>query len=306
LTDPKGTLAAAMDETLSQPLPIPRQRRTILSTLLVALLAFVLGGAAVTWLAGSGWLTLPGGEVAARPEDKSAPAPLPTAEVTPTVPELSGVETRLALLEDRITRVYGEANAASGNAGRAEALLIAYAVRRKIDKGEPLGFVEQQLKLRFGGAQPDAVQTIVTAARSPVTLDDLAGELETIAPALSGTAPDEGTWARIQRELSGLFVLRRGPESTTLPANRLNRARLMLASGQVGDAIAEVERLPGAASAQGWIEAARRYQSMQRALDVIETAAMLEPRNLRDGDGRAVSEPSPLAPPADAPPAVTQ
>jgi hypothetical protein len=297
-----------MDETLSQPLPLPpsRRRRTTMTTVLVALLAFALGGAAIAWLAGSGWL-----DIAPASESTPAPSVLPPAVLSaaapsPTATELSGVETRLALLEERITRVYGEANAASGNAGRAEALLIAYAVRRKVDKGEPLGFVEEQLKLRFGGAQPQAVQTILSTARNPVTLDDLAGELEAIAPALSGTDPDEGTWARIRRELSGLFVLRRGSGSTTLPASRLSRARLMLASGQVGEAVAEVERLPGAASAQAWIEAARRYQDIHRALDVIETAAMLEPRNLRDGDGRAVDQPSPLAPPADAPAAATQ
>jgi hypothetical protein len=297
-----------MDETLSQPLPLPpaRRRRTILTTVLVALLAFALGGAAIAWLASSGWVAIAPDSGLAEPQGKLPPAVLPATAHSPTAPELSGVETRLALLEDRITRAYGDANAASGNAGRAEALLIAYAVRRKVDKGEPLGFVEEQLKLRFGGAQPQAVQTILDTARKPVTLDDLAGELEALAPALSGTDPDEGTWARIQRELSGLFVLRRGPASTTLPASRLSRARLMLSSGQVGEAIAEVERLPGAASAQGWIEAARRYQDIHRALDVIETAAMLEPRNLRDGEGRAVDQPSPLAPPADAPPAATQ
>lgn len=283
--------------------------------MLVALLAFALGGAAVAWLAGSGWLplALPGKDdapVQLRGQGTASPAqdaPPPDAPAPPgTASSLSGVETRLAMLEDRMSRVYGEANAASGNAGRAEALLIAYAVRRKIDKGEPLGFVEEQLKLRFGGAQPHAVRTIVSGARTPITLDALSAQLEAAAPALSGTAVDEGTWARIQRELSNLFVVRRSPVSATLPANRVNRARLMLAGGRVDEAIAEVERLPGAASAQGWIEAARRYDETQRALDVIETAAMLEPRNLRDGAGRAVDQPSPLAPPADAPPAATR
>jgi hypothetical protein len=35
---------------------------------------------------------------------------------------------------------------------------------------------------------------------------------------------------------------------------------------------------------------------MQRALDLIETSAVLEPRRLRDRNGVAVEQPSPAAP----------
>jgi hypothetical protein len=73
----------------------------------------------------------------------------------------------------------------------------------------------------------------------------------------------------------------------------------MLVRGQIDEAIAEVERLPGADGVQAWIDSARRYQATQHALDVIETAAMLEPRGLRDGAGKSVDQPSPLAAPAD-------
>ena len=37
---------------------------------------------------------------------------------------------------------------------------------------------------------------------------------------------------------------------------------------------------------------------MQRALDLIETTAMLEPRKLNDAAGKAINQPSPLAPAA--------
>ena len=60
----------------------------------------------------------------------------------------------------------------------------------------------------------------------------------------------------------------------------------MLTSGRTDDAIAEVEKLPGADAAQGWITNARRYAAAQQALDVIETAAMLEPRGLQDRRAR--------------------
>ena len=302
------------DETLSQQLPLPRPRRT-LTTLLVALLAFALGGLVIGWLLSSGGLAnaLPGlFEVGSPDAVLVEPAPsaskpavsLPAAPAADIPPALGAVETRLALLEDRLSRIDSEATAASGNAARAEALLIAYAARRRIDKGEQLGFLEDQLRLRFGGTQPRAVETIIDASKSPVTLDELSGQLESAAPELAGAIIEEGTWARIRRELASLFVVRRAPTTATTPSIRLARAQVMLASGKIDEAIAEVQRLPGAENAQGWIEAAQRYEAAQRALEVIETAAMLEPRTLRDGEGKPIEQGSPLAPPAGAPPEV--
>jgi hypothetical protein len=210
---------------------------------------------------------------------------------------LGAVETRLALLEDRLSRIDGEANAASGNAARAEALLIAFAARRRVEQGQPLGYIAQQLKLRFAGAQPKAVETIVGAAQMPVTLDELHAQLDAAGPALAGAPREESTWARMRREITGLFVVRRAPVSSATPRDRLAQARVLLASGKIAEAIVEVERLPGAADAQGWIEAAHHYEDVQRALDLIETTAMLEPRNLHDDAGKPVEQPSPLAPP---------
>lgn len=298
------------DEPLSEPLPLPRPRRT-LTTVLVALLAFALGGMAVGWLVNSGNLpyALPDGgskpaalrssdappALAAKPAQPSPAAPVNPAEAAAS---LGSVETRLALLEDRLTRIDGAANAASANAARAEALLIAYATRRRIAKGEPLDFIADQLKLRFGGAQPQAVQTIIVFAKDPVTLDELNAQLEAAAPALAGQVREESSWTRARRELASLFIVRRAPVPAATPATRVAHARLMLVRGQIDEAIAEVERLPGADGAQAWIDAARRYEATQHALDVIETTAMFEPRALRDGAGKAVDQPSPLAPAA--------
>lgn len=299
------------DETLSQPLPLPRPRRNLTTTLLAAFLAFLVGGGIVGWLATTG--QLPASLRAARlareapkitgtvPLSASTPAPQPAA--TPSDPAtLGGVETRLALLEDRLTRIDSEATAASGNAARSEALLVAYAARRRIDKGEPLSFVADQLTLRFGGAQPQAVQTIIAAAKRPITLDELMGQLEAATPVLTGTLRDESTWTRIRREVASLFVVRRAPVPAATAESRIARARLMLARGKIDEAVAEIERLPGAEGAQAWIAEARRYENTQRALDVIETAAMLEPRTLRDAAGKPVDQPSPLAPSADTAP----
>jgi hypothetical protein len=298
------------DEPLSQPLPLPRPRRT-LTTLLVALLAFALGGLVVGWLIDSGKLPFSLTKTApAKPDRRIATPPAAVRLTTPTGPASQGIqlsplgafETRLALLEGRLSRIDGEANAASGSAARAEALLVAYAARRRLDKGEPLGFIEDQLRLRFGGTQPKAVETVIAAARNPVTLDALAGQLDASAPVLSGEVREESTWARARRELADLFVVRRSPITVSTPTSRLARARIMLASGKIDEAVTEVERLPGADGAQAWIAAARRYEATQRALEVIETAAMLEPRALRDGSGQLVDQPSPLARPTEAAP----
>ena len=297
-----------MDETLSEPLPLPRPRRSAPVMLLIAILAFALGGVLVGWLAHSGQLAyLRPGQAAVKPAStaKTGNASVPTPAQVPAVPSagdpLGPIETRLALIEDRLGRIDGQATAASGNAARAEALLIAYAARRRIDKGEPLGFVEDQLKLRFSSAQPRAVDTIIAAARTPVTLEQLGAQLDQLAPALAGAKRDESTWTRVRREIANLFVVRRAPAPLQTPQDRVARARLMLVSGQIDGAIIEVERLPGAEEAQAWTEAARRYEDAQRALDVIETTAMLEPHMLRDASGKLVDQPSPLTTPAVTP-----
>ena len=74
----------------------------------------------------------------------------------------------------------------------------------------------------------------------------------------------------------------------------MERARLFLESGRFEDAIKEVENMPGAAAATQWIADARRYAAAQRALDLIETAALLEQGRLRDGAGNTIGQPSPV------------
>ena len=112
----------------------------------------------------------------------------------------------------------------------------------------------------------------------------------------------EASWSRLRAEIAQLFVVRRESTPSPQPERRLDRARLFLQSGRVEAAVAEVRRLPGAANADGWIRDAKRYAAAQNALDLIETAAVLEPRKLRDGTGRAIEQASP----ADPVPGITQ
>jgi hypothetical protein len=80
------------------------------------------------------------------------------------------------------------------------------------------------------------------------------------------------------RELRSLAVIRRAGAPSPEPAQRIARARLQVESGQMEDAIAEISALPQQPETIAWLEQARRYNEAHRALDVVEAAAILEPR----------------------------
>jgi hypothetical protein len=160
----------------------------------------------------------------------------------------------------------------------------------------PLGLLEDQLRLRFADAQPRAVETLIETGRKPVTKHQLLAGLDALSPSLSATpAAQLGTWQRISNELASLFVVRHETSPSPAPANRLDRARYALEAGRISDAIAEVQRLPGAADAADWIAEARRYGAARDALDLIETTALLDTQSLRDGAGKPVQQSTPVA-----------
>ena len=203
-----------------------------------------------------------------------------------------GIDQRLAAAEQRLSRLDLQAQAAAGNAARAEGLLIAFAIRRAIDKGAELGYLADQLRLRFGDGLPNATNTIIAFSRDPVTLDQLIFRLDGLAPQLQSNDDRDG-FDRFRQELGALFTVRRESAPSPQPEMRIERARLFLSSGRTASAVAEVRNMPGARNAQGWVRDAQRYAATQQALDLIETAAVLEPRRLRDGAGNRVEQPSP-------------
>lgn len=202
--------------------------------------------------------------------DASLPAVDPMAE--------AAIDRRVSEIEARLGRIDARASAAVGNADRAEGLLVAFAARRALDRGVQLGYIEGLLRDRFGATQPQAVATIIAAARQPVTLDDLRAGLGDLAPTLQSQSPDESWWDGFRREISGMIVIRKSDTPSPAPADRLARARRALDGGRVGEALAEVSRMPGRDGAQEWMAAARRYAGARDALDKIETAALLSPR----------------------------
>jgi hypothetical protein len=226
----------------------------------------------------------------------------PAAELDTLAAREAALSARLADLEARSAAIDTKADAASGNATRAEGLLVAFAARRAIDRGIGLGYIEGQLRERFGATQPRAVATIIKTARSPVTIEDLRLGLDSIAPDLVSGGHD-ALWSGLRNALSNLIVLHKAGSPSPRPSARMMRARRLLEAGQVEAALAEIERLPGASGAQRWIAAAKRYINVRRALDVIETAAIL-------GQGAPVAAPitsAPSPPPAaNAPPPAAQ
>ena len=278
----------------------PSRTQRIVRALILILLAFLAGLAAMAWL-------LDRSPRAARLLGL-VPPPSPVRTVTivrpRAVPIAPGdVPGRIAEIEDRLARVDRASREAVGNADRAEGLLVAFAARRALDRGVALGYIEGLLRQRFADMQLPAVATIITAARNPVTLEQLQGGLDELGPGLTAAAPSDSWWTATRRELNSLIAIRRAGSTSTVPDERFARARDRLDAGQVDVALAEVLRLPGQERAAPWIAAARRYVSARRALDTIETAALLDPA--RNGAGLPATEPRPLetmvAPPAPQP-----
>lgn len=203
-----------------------------------------------------------------------APVP-PLAPVTPG--QALSIDVRVADLEARIARLDLRAAAAAGNAARAEGLLVAFAARRAIDRGVGLGYIEGELRERFGATQPRAVSAIIAAAQRPVTTEGLKAGLDALAPSLSGAPRSDNWWDSTRRAFGGLVNVRREGTQSVAPDERLTRARLRLDRGQVDGALAEVARLPGRANAAAWMAEARRHIEAHHALDLIEAAAIMAP-----------------------------
>ena len=203
--------------------------------------------------------------------------PVPTIDLAALSTRQTELAAKLADLETRSGVIDRDSQRASAYATRSEGLLVAFASRRALDRGLNLGFLEEQLRDRFGASQPIAVATVLQAARAPVTLEDLGAGLDGIAPELMTGVASIGWWQSFRSEIGNLIVLRRAGTPSPLPVDRVARARRLVEAGQVEAALSEVSRTPGAAQAGSWTAAARRYIGARRALDVIERAAILAP-----------------------------
>jgi hypothetical protein len=184
-------------------------------------------------------------------------------------------DARIAALETRLGQVENATHRAEGSAGRADALVVAFAARRAIDRGVALGYLENLLVERFGAQHQQAVATIVTASHQPVRLEDLIAQYDSLGPELRRSGPQDSWWTDLQHQLGSLIEVHRAERPATNADARFRRAQQRLQSGDVDQALAETMRLPGAARAGDWVGKARRYIGAHRALDEIESAALL-------------------------------
>lgn len=259
--------------------PGPR-RRSILPVMLLLLAALIIGMGVMAWLVHRFDQVADVVEPAAR---ISTPAPQPRPALVKILPPLAanaagtGVDERIEIIERRVDDIGQRAAAAISDAHHAEGLLIAFAARRAIDRGAPLGYLEGVLREHFGGAEPQAVAMVISASRQPVTIDQLRDRLDALEPQLSSASPGENWWEGFRRELAGLIVIRKASTPSNAAVDRFGRARENLAAGHVDAALVEVARLPGRNAAEGWIADARRYVQTRAALDRIESAALLQP-----------------------------
>jgi hypothetical protein len=268
-----------------------RTRRSWVAPMILVAIAFLAGLAAMGWLLahwgpGARWLGI---VPAAAPVEQAAPPALaveaePQAAIAPATPgaerPMADPEAtrRINRLEERLAQIDLQSRVAVGNADRAESLLVAFAARRALDRGVALGYIETLLRQRFAATQPQAVATVLTAARQPVTLQKLQADLRDLSPQLTGGGPQQSFWQAFRSELGGLITIRKEGTPSTMPAERLRRAEQSLQTGAPEVALVEVMRLPGRENAKAWIDMARRYVSARQALDAIETAALMDPQ----------------------------
>ena len=275
------------------PQPTSSWRLTIIAVVLAVILGALLGG----WLFSQWQQQTAAPVIAAATTSTEEPAtPQPVAQLTPRVVgpmDDSTTSARIAALEERLARISVVADSASGNAAKAESILVAFAARRSIERGLGLGSMEPQLRVRFGDTQPNAVQSILRAAARPVLQEDLIQRLDTLRPVLT-TDASAGWMKRVANSISGLIIVRSIDEPSQLPTQQYERARRALVNGRIGLAITEVEAMPGAADTQvqGWLTDARRLNDARRALDLIEAAAIIEPGQNRGTDSAVSSAPT--------------
>ncbi len=269
--------------------------RTIAALVAGCLLAGAVGAAWLGWRGGLIELDVSEGLPQLIAAPSSAPTPSARAADTAAQAQLADTATKVAMLEQRLAELNQQAIAASGNATHAESLLLAFAARRALERGQPLGWIETQLRVRFGATQGAAVDRVIAAGAAPVTLLQLSEQFELLTPTLVGGSPDEGTWDWFSRQVSDLFVVRHDDMPSPAPESRLVRTRAFLAGGKVEAAAAEVERMPGSTAAADWLAHARDYTAAQRALDQLEAAALMSAQPVAAPSAVPTVEASPSA-----------
>ena len=196
--------------------------------LLLALVLIIAGAAAATWgLAHSQAAARFLGILPVQHPVMLTPKPVvmnSQAQPGPPVPPQAQGEiqdARLADLENRVARVESATAHAEGSAGRADALVIAFAARRAVDREVALGYLENLLVDRFGEQHRAAVAQVITGSHQPVRLADLVAEYDASGPELRRGGPQDSWWTNFRRELGSLVEIHSAQHPATNPEARL-------------------------------------------------------------------------------------
>lgn len=286
---------ATTDHIVRPDQPAATSSTTLSNRLLIGLflLTFVAGAIAAGWLLSrSGWWGTDSETPAALSAVEQTPPPATPALArladsvdpttggtrsavpvagTPVAGSLGPVSEQVDTLEARLATIRAAVDQAETNGRRAEAMLLAVAARRTLDRGVPLGFLQTQLRARFPG-QPRAVDTIVTSAADPVTVESLRAGL----PDLDQVRTGGRLLALVRGDGPPLVAIRRAGQPSRDPTRRLAEAGEALGRGDVASAVAQVAAMRATPDRSTWLRTARRYLDARQALDVIETAAILQ------------------------------
>ncbi len=256
-----------MDEEMTA--ASPRRANPIRGLVVFALICFAIGIAAMGWIL-SEWQ--PVRDMVFGPQ-ATAPQPPVAKLATVTAPPVNA-EAHMARIEQRLAIIDQQADNASNDAARAERLMIAFAARRAVERGTPLGYLEGALQRQFGASDAAAVATVIDAARRPVTLEQLEDGLEATKAELASGSAGAGWFASIWQDVSTLAVVHRPGESSKTPSQRLEIARRALERDRVETAMREIRSMPGAGSAKPWLVKAQRYVAVRKALDRLEAITL--------------------------------
>lgn len=258
-----------MDEEMTP--ASPRRTNPYRGLVLFALVCFVIGIAAMGWVL-SEWQ--PVRHLVFGPQAEAPKTPVVDTSLTQTAPPAANTDAHMARIEQRLAIIDQQADSALNDAARAERLMIAFAARRAVERGAPLGYLEGALQRQFGAADPAAVAAVIDGARSSVTLEQLEDGLEAEKTDLASGTVGTGWLASIWQDMSSLAVVHRAGESSKTPSQRLETARRALERDRVETAVKEVGAMPGAANAKPWLDKAKRYVAVRKALDRLEAITL--------------------------------
>lgn len=200
---------------------------------------------------------------------------------------------RIGALEARLAQAEAATGpgAATGTSSRVTGLVLAFAARRAWERGQPLGEIESELRGHFANNELRFVDTISRNAKLGITNQKLKASFAELVPEIAGA--NATLWERFSNGMSSIISIRSGANGREGPEGLLNKAKVAVEAGDFETAINKLEQHPRRASAQKWLDDARQYVEMEKALDALEASAFAAPAAPQSTTPAAPAPPSP-------------